>query len=145
MTNRVAVTKPVTVRSVNGPEVTVIRGYQVPITINGAGAIRCMFLTSGATLIGFTLTNGATLSAEVQGGGVFSVGGVLSDCVLTGNSAWANGGGAAYGTLSTACLRVTRQGSPPAGRLGEHSKATLGIAPSAATGQPTGVEPTRAH
>ena len=42
MTNRVAADKPVTARSVNGPGVTIIQGYQVPVTTNGDGAIRCM-------------------------------------------------------------------------------------------------------
>src|SRR5207245_2689862 len=35
LTNRVAITKAIIVRSVNGPTVTVIAGYQIPLTIKG--------------------------------------------------------------------------------------------------------------
>jgi hypothetical protein len=67
--NRVGVGKALTVRSVNGPQFTVIQGQPpIPPTNNSSGAIRCAYLVTGASLSGFTLTNGMVSSA---GGGVF--------------------------------------------------------------------------
>ncbi len=108
LTNRVAVTKPLTVRSVNGPEVTVIGGYRVPGTTNGDGAVRCAYLAKGAALFGFTLTNGATSDrADVgNGGGVWcdSSTTMVSNCVFSGNSAFESGGGTRGGTLFNCTL-----------------------------------------
>jgi hypothetical protein len=106
--NRVAVDKPLMVRSVNGPQFTVIRGWQVPGPYSGCGdgAIRCVYLTSGASLCGFTLTHGATgivgyYEYELSGGGLWceSSAATVSDCVITGNAARYRGGGARSGTL----------------------------------------------
>lgn len=101
--NRVAVTKAVTVESVNGPEVTSIVGDHTAGTPTGPGAIRCVYLTNGATLSGFTLTNGAT---PTSGGAVRceSASAVVSNCVLAGNLAGGSGGGAYRGTLDNCRL-----------------------------------------
>jgi hypothetical protein len=93
MTNRAAVTKPLTVHSVNGPGVTAIVGSPASAGGNGDGAIRCALLVSNAVLSGFTLSNGHTRSNgdivnEQSGGGVWcETGAVVRNCVLRDNSA----------------------------------------------------------
>jgi PKD repeat protein len=112
MTNRVAITRPVIVQSVNGPASTMIMGAQVPGTTNGDGAVRCVYLSDIAALAGFTLANGATRSSgdieqELNGGGIWcaSVNASVSNCVLSGNSADFFGGGARSGTFNN-CMFV---------------------------------------
>ena len=105
LSNRVAITKSLTVRSVNGPTMTIIQGAG-PV---GDSAVRCAYVGMNAVVVGFTLTNGATRSSgddgrQQYGGGVWCEGsGVLSNCVLTGNSA-SSGGGAYDGTLYNCTL-----------------------------------------
>jgi hypothetical protein len=110
MTNRVAVTKPLTVQAVNAPTVTVIKG---------ARGVRCVYLTNNAALTGFTLSDGATPG---NGGGVYceSTSVLVSNCVLTANSAgiygnssgnWGYGGGAYSGTLNGCTLTGNSSGT----------------------------------
>ena len=105
LTNRVAITKAITVRSVNGPEVTLIEGAGP----QGDAAIRCVYLGANAALIGFMLTNGHTRmmlsNSDGHGGGIFcEPSTVLSNCVLSGNSAYSLGGGSFGGTLNNCTL-----------------------------------------
>ena len=112
MTNRVAVDKPITVRSVNGPEVTIIMGAKATGPGGtGPNSVRCAYLTNGAALYGFTLTNGAThsggdLSREMCGGGIWcaSVAAVVSNCIVTSNTAAYYGGGVYSGTLNACTI-----------------------------------------
>ncbi len=133
LTNRLVLDKAVFVLSVAGPATTVIAGRsgtggEAPL---GADAIRCVVMTEGAVLAGFTLTNGFTagalagLSEQVGGGAYLASAGVISNCVitgcgaisggglqggsalrcrLTGNAAINEGGGAANARLSTCLL-----------------------------------------
>ena len=73
----------------------------------GDNAIRCVYMVEGATLEGVTLTNGFTrmagdMDTERSGGGLYaptSSGTIISNCVLAGNFARQDGGGAFRGTL----------------------------------------------
>jgi hypothetical protein len=110
--NRVVIDRPVAVQSVNGPQVTIIQG---------AAATRCAYLTNGAALIGFTLEDGRTLSTndyyhEQSGGGVWceSTSAAVSNCVITLNNAYGNGGGAVSGTLIS-CTLSSNQAQEGAG------------------------------
>jgi hypothetical protein len=95
LTNRVCVTRPMAVRSVNGPAITEIRGAGP----TGVGDVRCAYLAEGASLVGFTLTNGN--AASYAGGGVMceGPGASVRDCWIMGNSSSIYGGGAHGGTL----------------------------------------------
>jgi hypothetical protein len=116
LTNRVAITKPLVVQSVNGPTDTIIRGYQVPGTTNGDAAVRCAYLTNGASLTGFTLRDGAVRKnagepyTELTGAGAWceSTNAALSNCVFVANAAIdpfdGVGGGAFFGTLDHCVL-----------------------------------------
>ena len=125
-TNRLVIDKPVVVQSVNGAAVTLI---------DGGGLVRCAYLSNGARLAGFTLTNGAMsgsgggvfLATAVEaisncvliansagiGGGAFQ--GSLYNCALIGNTAWNHGGGADSGTLNNCTLVGNTAGSGAGG------------------------------
>jgi hypothetical protein len=94
--NRVSADKPISIHSVNGAAATVIAGAG-PL---GDSAVRCVYLTNRATLLGFTLRAGhtltaATASADYHGGGAVVRGGsAVRDSVMEGCGAYGEGGGA---------------------------------------------------
>ena len=92
--NRVAVTNAISLQSVNGPRAT---------RIDGGHTVRCVYLASGATISGFTLTNGSSSS----GGGIYcqSSSAIVSNCVIAANFTSGSGGGGIYGTYIS-CLVI---------------------------------------
>ncbi len=100
---RVAVTQQITVVSVNGAEVTSIVGAGP----RGSNAVRCVYVGSGASLVGFTLVNGHTQltgdTLDTDGGGAWCApGGMLESCIVVSNTA-ASGGGVFSGECHS-CL-----------------------------------------
>ncbi|MGA3284255.1 MAG: choice-of-anchor Q domain-containing protein [Verrucomicrobiota bacterium] len=125
----VNVTNPLALVSVNGPQFTLF---------NGGGTHRCAFLTDGASLTGFTLTNGST---TVYGGGVYceSTNAFLTNCVITGNRAngyaiteppygvvlgFAGQGGGVYGCTLYSCIVNNNQAR---GGVWVHSRWALPV------------------
>ena len=107
LTNRVVVSKAVAVRSVNGAAATMIQGASPP----GDSAVRCVYLTNNAYVVGFTLANGAVRSAgdlftEQSGGGAWceSTNSVLLNCLILSNTVPQCGGGVYSGTCSNCHL-----------------------------------------
>ncbi|MBQ9740658.1 MAG: hypothetical protein IJV91_06950, partial [Kiritimatiellae bacterium] len=112
--SRVVVPKGVTLVSDGGSDVTHIVGasaseeYDVQLGL-GSNAVRCVFLSAGARLKGFTLRNGRTNSNSKQedcafGGGVLGVGSAdsfVEDCVIS--NCMAMYGGAGYAANFKRC------------------------------------------
>jgi hypothetical protein len=99
--NRVVITNAIEVRSVNGPEVTVIKGLGPWST----SAVRCVYMTAGI-ISGFTMTNGFTQKSgdydfDRSGGGIHMLAGngMVSNCVISGSHAETFGGGVYGGTV----------------------------------------------
>ena len=107
MKNRVAIRGSIRVESLSGPASTSIIG-EGP---NGASAVRSAYVGEGATLSGFTLTDGHTLTEgslyrEQSGGGAWcEAGAIISNCVVTACGANEKGGGvfAYYGGIIRDC------------------------------------------
>ena len=113
-TNRLVIARSVIVQSINGPGAAFI---------DGGGQYRCAFVTNGATFSGFTLRNGyvgwlqttvllghsITKTNLGYGGGVAGVipglnQGVVTNCIITGNTALGYGGGASAVSLVNCTL-----------------------------------------
>jgi hypothetical protein len=114
LTNRLVITSAITVTSVNGASVTAIKGaYSSDGQTNGLDAVRCVYMSAG-TLVGFTITNGATrvnATNDGYGGGVYcpstspDISPVISNCVIAGNAAYYYGAGMYYGTMRNTIVR----------------------------------------
>ena len=112
--SRAVVPGGVTLESRDGKNATIIEGAQASVKDDapssydvkglGADAVRCVLLQSGASLKGFTLTNGWTRAtkdgavnhsdADTCGGGVWCAGTEcrVEDCFMTGNGAYRGAG-----------------------------------------------------
>jgi hypothetical protein len=80
LTAMITVTRPITIKSMNGPAVTIVDG-NYPAFTN-----RCFYLRSGAILEGFTIRNGHATDVPRGGGVYIASSGRLTNCWITANS-----------------------------------------------------------
>ncbi len=99
VSSEITVEKNVQIRSVNGPDVTIV---------DGGGSNRCFNLNEEASLVsGFTITNG--YASYAGGGGIYCAGiaATVSNCTIIGNLVdkhTANGGGIYSGTANNCTI-----------------------------------------
>lgn len=100
--------KRIEIRSVNGPEATVIDGslQWARGTTNRCATLGSYPTETNSVLSGFRLTNGIT---ELYGGGSYA--GTLKSCVLSGNTVTYYGGGSYGGALNDCVLSGNRAGA----------------------------------
>ncbi|MFA7159792.1 MAG: hypothetical protein WC299_10865, partial [Kiritimatiellia bacterium] len=118
LTNRVAITKAITLQSLNNdPANTIIKGAWDPISTNGPAAVRCVYMVQNSSLKGFTLSGGATITSNEMtretvglnacGGGVCAQNYLvtISNCIVTDCRSFGDryngiyGGGITYGQI----------------------------------------------
>jgi hypothetical protein len=127
LTNRVGITNGLNVQSVNGPAFTFIVGGGS----NGDDAVRCAYVGAGSRLVGFTLMNGHTRADaglpedEVNGGAAqCATGSAVSNCVITGCSAYGGGGGA-WGGAFWNCRIVGNSAEHGGGAFGSQLRSCV--------------------
>ncbi len=98
LSNRVMISKGIMLRSVNGPENTIICGAPALMTGEmGTNAVRGVYINTGI-LSGFTVSNGYTQVTgnpgyETSGGGIWCTNGcIITNCVIAGSGAETWGG-----------------------------------------------------
>jgi hypothetical protein len=104
--------KPLTLKSANGKDLAVI---------NGGNSKRCMEISNGAKVDGFTITGGRALN----GAGIYSTSGTVVNCTVKHNTAYTNdlkesgfGGGVSlqYSTMQD-CLIVSNHAERASGGI----------------------------
>jgi hypothetical protein len=94
------------IKSVNGPEVTIIKGVVVTSSIFNSNIVRCATIGDRTTLSGFTIMNSGSsgvycssnsivtncIIVGCRGTGAGVNGGIVTHCVISNNYAWYTGG-----------------------------------------------------
>ncbi|NLX25725.1 MAG: PKD domain-containing protein [Lentisphaerae bacterium] len=115
LTNEIVVDKQVRIIGVDGPDST---------KVDGQGQVRCFNLGDSACVVeGLTITNGYSSGS---GGGIYCSGAsILTNCTITGNSAFQYGGGMYYGTVNNCTITGNSAGSGGGMRGGTANNCTI--------------------
>jgi len=136
LTNQIVVISNMTLRSANGPEVTIVNGGFAAEAPDATTNNRCLYMSNISAFVhGFTFSNGAC--TNIGGAGVWMGRGVLSNCTVCNNTLFqptntsglyfGGGGIVTYGASTvTACRIINNTATNPAVILTGNSAAQGG-------------------